>query len=501
MKKSLLRIFTLLALCGSAAAQDHIATAPPRPLFETSPTATSESPISMKGESDPVIVRVDLELLAALSIGDTLTLNPPDAGDRVGVVDAIEYVGGDRLLTGRVEGVPDSRFAIAVVDGVAAGEIDLANDGRYLLRSSPTGDQVIAKVANWSMPECGNGRVAPPPFRNSPTPPPGFVSNAEVSAAQGFGATTGAQCVRPAPVYDLMVFYTPAVIARAGSEAAVRSQIMSMIPQINTAYSSSLIQTSCRLVYMGFLNYDENGSFSNHLGRLQDFDDGSLDIVNVLRDQYQADAVTLLVDDDDGNLCGLAYCAIDQDRAFSVVNYGCAQTSFSWQHEIGHNQGCDHNPENGDVGCGLHDNSHGMRFTDTINQKLRTVMAYDVPGPTTTYMRINRFSNPNVMFNGVPTGTESQHYNAATIQETRFEVERFRSSRFDMWVDFYWPGGQTGLFEMPFRTLAAAQNWCIDQPALAIPKVHLQPSTTAERPTLSKPMIIDCCTGAATIGI
>ncbi len=466
-------------------------------VFQAMEHPTARNLTLQKGESSVTAVEVDLKLIGELAKGDAIVLNPVENYQATGIVDSVELIAGNRVVTGHLEGVPYSAFTFAVVNGIAAASIDTVNEGRYLLRFSPEQVQVVSKVDSASLPDCGVDHTGTSAAHRSAVPPKGYVSDADFAAAAD-APTARAGCGRPDPVYDLMVFYTPAVIAAAGSESAVQSTILVTFPSINASYTNSLIHTSARLVYMGFVNYNENGTFEDHRNRFQDFDDGTMDVVNQLRDQYQADILTLLVNDDDGGtLCGMAYCATDQDLGFCVVNYGCAQTSMSWQHEIGHLQGCAHDPANAGP-CGLHDNSRGYLLTDTLGNRVRTIMAYNAaPG----YQRINWFSNPNVMRNGSAMGTQAEYYNAATVEETRFEVERFRSSRFDMWVRFDYGGQQTGLYEMPFQTLGAAQGWCFDAPALAMPTVHLQPGNSTERPTLSKPMIVDCCGGIATIGL
>ena len=75
-------------------------------------------------------------------------------------------------------------------------------------------------------------------------------------------------------------------------------------------------------------------------------------------------------------------------------------------HEVGHNMGCQHaEGDSGTSADGLYAWGYGHRFQVMEDfggsRQCRTVMAY-TPG-----QRIGRFSNPNKLYRGVATGSES----------------------------------------------------------------------------------------------
>jgi hypothetical protein len=132
-------------------------------------------------------------------------------------------------------------------------------------------------------------------------------------------------------------------------------------------------------------------------------------LAGLVRDAHGADLVALLVAD--GQFCGLAFSmqAIGdafESMAFSVTTWFCAVGNLSLAHELGHNQGCQHDRATA-VNPPPLDHGYGYRFTDNGGTLRRTVMAL-APGD-----RLHHFSNPDVLFGGVPTGVPASLPDAA----------------------------------------------------------------------------------------
>lgn len=146
-----------------------------------------------------------------------------------------------------------------------------------------------------------------------------------------------------------------------------------------------------------------------------------MDNVHSLRNQYMADIVVLLVDDN--QYCGVATLLAQQTTAFAVVNYQCATTNITFAHEIGHLMGAQHDPFVND------DNPHfdyGYGYVDPNNQ-WRTIMAYG--NACNNCARIPYWSNPNVNhpITNQPMGTSSEHNNARVLNITQYDVRDFRT--------------------------------------------------------------------------
>jgi hypothetical protein len=107
-------------------------------------------------------------------------------------------------------------------------------------------------------------------------------------------------------------------------------------------------------------------------------------------------------------------------EAYSVADVTCA-AQYTPTHEMGHNFGSHHAPDDGASGA-LFPYSYGLKDPE---RGFRTVMAYgcgSAPCP-----RIPNFSNPRIGFDGGSTGSPWQD-NARSINEAAVTVANFRRS-------------------------------------------------------------------------
>jgi hypothetical protein len=93
-----------------------------------------------------------------------------------------------------------------------------------------------------------------------------------------------------------------------------------------------------------------------------------------------------------------------------------ASTAFA----IGHLQSARHDPAT-DPSTTPYAYGHGYRRT--TSPSWRTIMAYNCPAGCP---RLNYWSNPNKLYNGVPMGTTSQSDNTRVLNNTRGTVSAFR---------------------------------------------------------------------------
>lgn len=223
---------------------------------------------------------------------------------------------------------------------------------------------------------------------------------------------------------DVLVVYSQTT---ANASANIGAEIQLAIDETNTAYQNSQINQRLRLVHATQVNYTETGNFSTDLNRLTATNDGVIDNVHTLRNTYGADLVSLWVES--GNACGIGYLMTNPSTGFApfgfnVVARGCATGNYSFGHELGHNMGAHHDayvaPD-----PGAYAYSHG--FYNTAGQ-WRTIMAYNNACANLGFncTRIQRFSNPNVNYNGSPTGAAGSADNAATLNNTASFVANFR---------------------------------------------------------------------------
>ena len=126
-----------------------------------------------------------------------------------------------------------------------------------------------------------------------------------------------------------------------------------------------------------------------------------MDSVHSLRNTHGADQVALI--SEDTNACGIAYVMQTESTGFASwafsVTYSSCLTNQTLAHELGHNQGNQHDRANASF-PGVAPYAYGWRVCGSGG--FRTVMSYSCSGAT----RINHFSNPNVFWNGNVTGID-----------------------------------------------------------------------------------------------
>ena len=128
------------------------------------------------------------------------------------------------------------------------------------------------------------------------------------------------------------------------------------------------------------------------------------------------------------DFCGLADAIMaTASTAFVVVYYDCATGYYSFAHELGHLMGARHD-ENHDATTTPFAYGHGYEHPSSVSgQNFRTIMAYACNAPTSCDPRIQYWSNPNVKYNGVATGTAATNDNARVLIGTAATVAAFNS--------------------------------------------------------------------------
>lgn len=239
-------------------------------------------------------------------------------------------------------------------------------------------------------------------------------------------------------VIDVMVVYTPAARALAGSQFQMKVLIATAIMNANSAYAASGIIPRVRLVHVEELPYTESGNAGLDVGRLTTLGDGYMDTVHNLRNIYGADMVALVeqnlgLTSTGGSICGQASAILaTAPTAFAVVRESCLGVQqYSLAHELGHLQGAYHDPAQNAVPPGITPNpAYAQGYihpSATPTQSFRTMMAYstgcNVPCP-----RQNLFSNPTKTYNGVATGVVGVSENYKILNATAFTVANFVST-------------------------------------------------------------------------
>lgn len=322
---------------------------------------------------------------------------------------------GSTTYVGHLPGQPGSSFLLVVRGTTVAADILTSDGRRFQIHRTAGGNHVVRELNPNAFPSCGTG----------------LDEMAARARAGVVGAPAPIDCPDDGLVVDLLVVYTSAARDALGGVEGIEAMIALAELQTNLAYENSQITTSVRVVKTHEVDYVESGDSFLDRSRLSTPTDGFMDEVHPLRDKVSADVVSLIVDTLD--FCGVAYFSIEAgnvpvpELAFNVIRADCATGIHTFGHELGHNQGCRHNREldASDDGAFLY--SHGFQEPDGA---FRTMMAGDCPDGC---QRILHFSNPDVLYDGLPMGVpiaaaDSAH-NALSINNTASNVANFRPSR------------------------------------------------------------------------
>lgn len=233
---------------------------------------------------------------------------------------------------------------------------------------------------------------------------------------------------------DLLTVYTRAARDAVGGEQNIKDLIDLAVAETNNSFENSNVYQRINLVESREVEYTESDNSETDLNRLTERNDGYMDTVHSLRDQYGADLVALFADGFESTqtragtltVCGRGYLMDSTNYtnfeafAFVVVDLGCGGI-FTLAHELGHQMGAHHDQATAGEYQGLYYYSFGYQDPQ---QRFRTVMAYDCPA---NCPRVPFFSNPRVNFNTLPTGITDQVDNAKTLNNTREIVAGLRT--------------------------------------------------------------------------
>lgn len=238
-------------------------------------------------------------------------------------------------------------------------------------------------------------------------------------------------------VIDVMVVYTPQAAAFFGGQPFMQIAIENTVALTNKTYENSAVNFRLRLVHTAQVDYVEQPF--RDLDRLANPNDGYMDEVHTLRDQYAADLVALIPGNSaaERGYCGVAFLPTTlpaPDAAFSVTEALCL-SDITFAHELGHTMGKAHDPAN--AGGAVHPYAYG--YQDPANPTgadwgdFVTVMAYSDGGECPAVFQpgvcpaIAWWSNPDQTFNGKPLGTSGEN-NALSLNQTAPLIANYRLS-------------------------------------------------------------------------
>ena len=316
-------------------------------------------------------------------------------------------------LTGRVTGDDRGFFTLVVEEDVVLANIRVLGGGSYQLRYLGQGMHEVREIDD-SLDEPYDDAVSPPRPRL-----PGDTTALE--SLQSL-ADDGSEL-------DVLVVYTPAAKAAAGGEAAINAIIELGVSEANYALENSAVSMRFRLVHKEEINFQETGNTRVDLFGLQEGNYPGLDTAHLLRHTYCADIMSMVID---GSPSRAFMMGVDflppfdfAPYAVSVIHYNSFANSLYFAHMAGHNLGADHDREN-TTDWPAYNYSYGYRIPD----QWRSIMA--LSAGCSSCPRMLFFSNPDLTFNGLPTGVPGGHpygaNNALTFERNKLTGAYWRAS-------------------------------------------------------------------------
>lgn len=242
------------------------------------------------------------------------------------------------------------------------------------------------------------------------------------------------------PVIRVLILFTNSSLSLMDGEGSPYKQMLlkayKAVNEANESFYNSQVNAHLELAYLGNTSYNEsNTSWINTMLRFSTNGDGYLDEVHTLRNKYKADVCVLFLNEP--SACGLSQTikAVDYTAFCMVYPYSECLEKFTTIHEIGHLVGCRHNLY-ADTTLTPYKYGHGLSpyRPDNGLTHWRTMMAYEnqwCPS-NTACRRILYWSNPNITYNGMETGTTTYENNARVWNERASTVSAFRTKDYNI---------------------------------------------------------------------
>lgn len=319
---------------------------------------------------------------------------------------------GTQVWTGYVVGDPTSMVTVGRYQDATTGTVVCAQ-GAFELAWQPDGQVLVTERDPATRGQCGNCQANP---------------------HQAGGVQPKVSDLRPAAVsnVDLYCVYTPAVVTKLGSEAAVKARLAEQVAESNVVFTNSNVEVKLNLVGSELVNYTQAAPHTVTGADLEEFSIGSaFQAVRAKRSELGIDLYKLIltVSPEPGSFftSGIAWLPsqafpLNPDSGFSVTSVE-GFDNYTFVHEIGHNFGCNHDttasnppvpPERA-----LYPFAYGYRKPGAI----ASIMAYS-QGET----KIPNFSNPNVSVGGEATGVANQSENWKAMNQSAPTIANYSSA-------------------------------------------------------------------------
>lgn len=228
-----------------------------------------------------------------------------------------------------------------------------------------------------------------------------------------------ATAVDPATI-RVMVNYTQAAMA---AQPNLENLVREAVAETNEGYAASGVFVRLELAHISQIDLVETDPATAE-GLHADVEaymhptDGRVDEIHALRDQHKADIAAIVLDTKAAG--GVApYVGSDASTAFIGISAHMPLLGIALAHEIGHLQGATHNPESGGESSAMY--AFGLGYLNEVAGWC-TVMGYE----SEKARWIHRWANPDLMYSGVPGGTQGMHDTRRVLNLTSHYIAGYR---------------------------------------------------------------------------
>jgi Metallo-peptidase family M12 len=403
---------------------------------------------SSRGAGPIAIAKFAPEVLLQSKPGQSVAFHvEPNIAFEVRALSTEPAAGGGAIWRGEVPGarpdLPPGMATLIVQGGMVTGSIHAPNGDLYQVRPLPGGATAIVKFDYRAAPadEPDMMKLKAPPMMKPMAGAPGADMRPALNPALNPALLAQARMVAPVrpvynvnlgaiyrcipcilqpsdPVIDVLVAYTGSAQMAAGD---INSLINLAVTETNDSFANSGVHARLRLVGTMPVNYDDsNKSFDQMVSDLAT--SPALGVVRNQRNAVRADIAVMIINNT--AYCGMADAiSATPDTAFAVVHYGCATGYYSFGHEIGHLLGARHDRFDDGTSTPFAF-GHGFQHR-APSGGWRTIMSYRC-GDGSCDPRLQYWSSPYVVHNGLPMGTAGFEDNAAVWNARAAIVAGFR---------------------------------------------------------------------------
>ncbi len=411
MGRMLFACFASLIAC-ALIPQLAVAQAPPPGVFAEIQSAVVPRPSSAlePGTVRSRVVQVDTQRITAARRGrEVLKLNLFDDAVVEVQIKRVRPTRSGYFISGRPQGMEWGAVRLVVNGPVMVGTVETP-EGTFTIRSGGGSRHIIRQIDPSAVPfSCG--------VEDHAFPSSSQQESSSVDPALSLAGQPTAQA-NDLPTEDgseirVLVVYTPAMQAAQGGAAGMRAFVDLLVQSADQAFEDSGINPRLVLAYAAMVDYVAIGP-SVDLSRLSTPDDGYMDEVHALRNEYAADLVHLLTNVVSIYAAGVSYpfssesLSHESSAAFAVTAQGREQT---FTHETGHNFGLMHD-RYWEKSSAVYPYAYGYVNKSAFepiartSARWRTVMSYNDRCNDAGFVcePLLRFSNPDQTYKGDPLG-------------------------------------------------------------------------------------------------